>query len=688
MSAGGHKMSTQSSVKNPYLGLSPFTLQNSELCFGREGRITEMIQKLNRKRFLAVVGASGSGKSSLVGAGLIPNLLKNNHNQQVIWRVATMRPCANPIQSLVESLVDAGVIDDKDDGQVQQAMLAATLRRSSMGLVHAIQQAQLTQKVLLIVDQFEELFRYSEQGQSNAEQTNQFVALLLEAVKQKNVPIFICITMRSDYFGDCAKIHGLPEIINEGQYLVPPMTRSERKKAITEPMKQVGCTITNRLVQRLLNELSVSSNDQLPTLQHALMCTFSHWQHNAVEDPAMDIAHYEAIGTITNGLNKHAESIYLSFDDKHKILTEQLFKHLTVRENNHDIRYPSSCAVIQQVCEIDLQVLTKIVERFRQQDTAFLMPPLTLDLSEQIILDISHESLMRVWQRLREWVNEEAQDGLSYRRILDRATLHQQGKAELLSGTELAIVLEWQQSISRNEAWAERYGGKLELALHYINCSVIAQQQQQAMEEQVKRAEAESIALREQSDVLKNIISSIPHRIFWKDHNSVYQGANEQFSRQAGLSPEQIVGKTDFDLPWSHEEAVHYIKCDREVMDCGEPMMNIEESQQTADGETYVLTDKVPLKDSAGNINGILGIFLDITKRKQTEKQLQQALSQSDQTEKYLLELNQVIKAHMNKVNNIMSKLDKDMNREAISSEIDELSYELDKINQVLQEYS
>lgn len=135
--------------------------------------------------------------------------------------------------------------------------------------------------------------------------------------------------------------------------------------------------------------------------------------------------------------------------------------------------------------------------------------------------------------------------------------------------------------------------------------------------------------LRKQQGLMNNVIANIPHSVFWKDHNSVYLGCNGNFARNAGLAgPEEIVGKTDYDLPWKREEADFYRKCDREVMDKGCPLLEIEETQQQADGaEVMILTSKVPLRGTDGSVTGLLGIYSDISERKRGETELKRTLS-------------------------------------------------------------
>ncbi|HEX7182843.1 MAG TPA: PAS domain-containing protein [Thermoanaerobaculia bacterium] len=623
----------RASPANPFRGLRPFSPREAHLFFGRDGRTEEMIRKLTHRRFLAVVGASGSGKSSLVGAGLVPALLGQAGDTRSggAWRVASMRPGGGPLRNLAEALnaLDVLGVDDAEH-DIRAGFLENTLRRSSRGLIQAVRQSEWRGRLLVVVDQFEELFRYRAARADRGDQAPAFVALLLEAAAQRELPIHVCITMRSDFFGDCSQFHGLPEAINDGQYLVPRMTRSERKAAIAGPMQVVGAEIAPRLVQRLLNDVGDATADQLPILQHALMRTFDFWQRQRPDDPAMDLEHYEAIGTVEKALNQHAEQVLGELDDLQQRLAEFVFRRLTMRVDNRDVRYPTRLEALAEVTGSSLEEAAAVVEAFRASHCAFLMPPEDVELTPESGIDISHESLMRIWRRLGEWVDREVRSAQIYRRLRENAELHALGEADFYSGPSLESAVAWYEGGEANAAWAERYGGGFDKAVAFLQASIAKQAERKALQEKAARAEAEALAMREQSAVLRNILSAIPHGVFWKDRDCVYQGGNARFSTLAALShPDELVGKTDFDLAWTRAEAEHYRRCDREVMEKGEPMMHIEEPQRTSEGEKVLLTDKVPLRNARGEVIGILGIYLDITERKRTERALEEATARA-----------------------------------------------------------
>ncbi len=159
------------------------------------------------------------------------------------WRIAVMRPGGDPIGNLAAELVKKDVLAEAGAGlraHEAEAVIEATLRGGSLGIVDVARQGRLGEheKLLIVVDQFEELFRFraAQENDEHADEAAAFVKLLLEAAQQRELSIYVVLTMRSDFLGDCAQFQGLPEAINDGQYLIPRMTRDERRFAVTGPV--------------------------------------------------------------------------------------------------------------------------------------------------------------------------------------------------------------------------------------------------------------------------------------------------------------------------------------------------------------------------------------------------------------------------------------------------------------------
>jgi hypothetical protein len=487
-------------ITNPFPGLRPFEQDEYRLFFGREGQSDALIERLQLSHFLAVVGTSGSGKSSLVRAGLIPALRGGMMaGAGSGWRIAIMRPGSDPIGNLAHSLAEQDVMLKGDGGlppAEAEAVIEATLRRGSLGLVEAARQARLAEheKLLLVVDQFEELFRFraAHVSSSSEDDAAAFVKLLLEASQQSELSIFVVPTMRSDFLGDCAQFQGLPEAINDGQYLIPRMTRDERRFAITGPVGVKRCKITEPLVNRLMNDVG-DNPDQLPILQHALMRTWDYWAAHRRNGEPIGLDEYEAVGTMSDALSKHADEAYAELpDERSRQIAEVLFKSLTERgADNREIRRPTCLKDICDIANATASEVGAVIEVFRAPGCSFLMPPAGVALLPETVIDISHESLIRNWTRLQKWVDEEAQSSRTYRRLAEAAVLHREGSEGLLQDPGLQVALDWFEKNYPNAAWARRYHPEFEEAKNYLAKSTEAREAAQLERERQRNAELE-----------------------------------------------------------------------------------------------------------------------------------------------------------------------------------------------------
>src|SRR6516225_7294487 len=241
---------TMPDLSNPFPGLRCFMTEEDYLFFGRHEQIDDLLRRLRTNRLVAVVGTSGSGKSSLVRAGLLPAVLGGGMAQAgSTWDIAVMRPGGSPLTHLARALCEAGLYDaDAEDALFH---LQATLNRSRNGLIEAIRQSQ---------------------GSGVRDQMSG-ANLLLHARQQAEQNVYVVLTMRSDFLGECSQFLGLAEAVNDGEFLIPRMTRDQIQEAIEGPIRVRGAQIAPRLLFRLLNDVQ-DSQDQLPVLQHALMRTW------------------------------------------------------------------------------------------------------------------------------------------------------------------------------------------------------------------------------------------------------------------------------------------------------------------------------------------------------------------------------------------------------------------------------
>ena len=482
-------MATVPDIKNPFVGLRAFEEDEDYLFFGRTAEINDLLKKFGNSRLLAVVGSSGSGKSSLVKSGLLPAMYSGFLSVGRNWRVAVFRPGDDPICNMTKELAKEGVLNNEvtNAGVPIEAIIESTLRRSTSGLIQAYQQAHFTtpENLLIVIDQFEELFRYSKyerQKNSGKSDAMHFVNLLLTAIRQSACPLYVLITMRSDFIGDCAEFRGLPEAINEGQYLVPRMTRDEIREAIKGPIAVGNATITQRLITRLLNDVG-NDLDQLPILQHAMLRTWDAWQNKNLHETPIDIDDYEKIGGMKTALSLHAEEIFAELiTDRQRKTCELMFKALTDKAADvRGIRRPTSVEDLCALTSATSEEVIAIVEIFRKQGRTFLMPPPNVVLNADCIIDISHESLMRIWQRLVQWTEEEVRWANIYKRLGNDALNEAKGEGGLWGNPELSLGISWRDNFKDDavlKTWTKSFDVNYEQALDFLNRSEIAYKKQ------------------------------------------------------------------------------------------------------------------------------------------------------------------------------------------------------------------
>jgi WD40 repeat protein len=482
-------------VNRPFPGLRAFRASEAHLYFGRDGQSDSIIRKMAESRFIAVVGASGGGKSSLVRAGLLPALYAGRFLAAGSkWSVVDFRPGRDPIGALADALAPFG---DSTGGLEEELMTSPGCLGEFFAAARDARRLTPDEHVLVLVDQFEEIFRYKESGSSeDRDRKTQFVRLLTDAASGPDKRIYILITLRADFLGDCAQYRDLPESINRGQYLVPRMTRRQNQAAIERPIRLAGASIAPRLVQRLLNELG-EEMDRLPVLQHALMRTWDAWSARQVPKELIDFVDYEAIGGLELALSIHADEVAQRAvegvtDGAAAVM--RIFQALRERDaNNREVRRPVSVRVLQGVSATSSADCRKILDAFRDDLAgATFLTPLQTDqpaIDDDTEIDITHEALLRQWKALADqWAPEEEESRRIYTRLAQRAE-EDRGTENVLKETALDSALQWWQRRKPTQAWADRYHPGFAEAADYLDrsCKRRAQKQKEKDDEFIRQ---------------------------------------------------------------------------------------------------------------------------------------------------------------------------------------------------------
>ena len=365
----------------------------------------------------------------------------------------------------------SGVASSGRLSEARRLRYEAMLRASAFGLAEIAETLKPdAPRLLLVIDQFEELFRFGD-GCTGAvraamrEEARAFVELLLTAGKHDGGGVHICVTMRSDYFGNCSAYLGLAEAVSESQFLVPLPLRGQMEEAIRAPVAKAGGAIEEALVQRLLVDVA-EETDQLPLLQHTLRRL---WERASGDPRTMREDDYVAVGRIAGSIDKKAEGVLMALtqtDPMNRTVVERVMKALTdVDEHDRATRRPQKHSELRALVNDSLSTdpaiaeasLDRALEALKIEDTSFLQ----FGDGEDPEIDIGHEALIRSWKRLagpkldfaEGWLREERADGDRWRGFVRRA-----GEGPPLTWTEQRTLPKW--LLERGENWSRRYGNR------------------------------------------------------------------------------------------------------------------------------------------------------------------------------------------------------------------------------------
>ncbi|MDZ7950911.1 pentapeptide repeat-containing protein [Nostoc sp. DedQUE09] len=412
----------------PYKGLSYFdcTEADANLFYGRTALTDELLEKVRSGNFLAVLGASGSGKSSVVRAGLLYQLkLGRRLSGSDTWQLKIFRPGINPLQNLALAFVESELSDIERASQLAKA--EELIAKGTVGLGQLITAAQ-TQRVVLVVDQFEETFTQCQ----DITKRQQFFECVLGALQRDDNKLCLIITMRVDFFSKCLEQEygGLAKKIQERLVTVTPMNREELKTAIIKPAQQVNLAVEPELVSQMIADVE-NSPGSLPLLQYTLT---ELWQQKTEE--RLTLTTYSKLGGVRGTLQKRATEVYESLSSEERQATKRIFLELTqLGEGTEDTR--------RQVLQRDLVtsqhpevVINRIIQRLADEKLV-----VTSNLSNQIaVVDVAHEALIRHWLLLRKWI-EESRDILRQKRKIEAAAIEwrdrEKAKDYLLQGKRL-----------------------------------------------------------------------------------------------------------------------------------------------------------------------------------------------------------------------------------------------------------
>jgi DNA-binding SARP family transcriptional activator/WD40 repeat protein/energy-coupling factor transporter ATP-binding protein EcfA2 len=379
----------------PYKGLARFETADAPWFFGRERLAAEVVARLAASRLVAVVGPSGSGKSSLVRAGVLPALAEGVLGGTRRWRTVTLCPGARPSSELASQLRSPGT----GDGDVDDPLL-------------------------VFVDQFEEVFTHCDRVPDRVE----FVERLARIVEDPATALVLAI--RADHLGACAAHPILAELLAGNDVLVGPMTDAELRRAIEAPAGHAGLALERGLADIIVGEVA-GRTGALPLLSTALSET---WQRR--RGRTLTVSGYQAAGGVNRALARLAEDAYVDLGAGPQAAARRILLRLCDAGDDGvpDLRRRLPIDEVAAPADPDAQhALEMLVERRL----------LTVDRDT---VEVAHEALLREWPRLRGWFEEDVEGRRVHRRLGDAARSWEAGgedASELYRGTRLDAASEW-----------------------------------------------------------------------------------------------------------------------------------------------------------------------------------------------------------------------------------------------------
>ncbi|MGI9602939.1 MAG: protein kinase domain-containing protein [Acidimicrobiales bacterium] len=389
----------------PYKGLAAYQPSDAALFFGREALVDELIRRLQMLPTLVVAGPSGSGKSSVVRAGLVPAVERGALSGSQEWPVALMTPGLDPLRELHRQLdhLLSGPLPS-----IEELTEDPTTIRSAIGPGGA----------LLVIDQFEEVFT------APTDQIGTTVRLLAELTRPEH-EVRLVLALRADFYDRCAAHPWLAQVINDNQVLVGPMQRSELRRAIEAPARRAGLRFETGVVDRILDDAG-SEAGSLPLVAHSLMETWLRRRGNE-----LTLGGYEAAGGVAGAIAQSTETTFARLDPAAAETSSHLFLRLV---NPGDDNVITRRRLSRD--DIDEQERT-VIDEWAQARL------LTVDEDG---IEITHEAMLATWPRLRQWI-EESRDDLRTRQRIARAAeswhSEQRDPALLYRGTPLEAAMAW-----------------------------------------------------------------------------------------------------------------------------------------------------------------------------------------------------------------------------------------------------
>ena len=479
------------------IGLRPYQKEENDSFYGRDREVERLLQILQKDKLVTLIGSSGSGKTSLINAGLFPRLEKGFLAQAgKQWAICKFRPGISPLENLAYSLTSDGslTLEGKANTEDFGLYLQNFKDLESLGLVEIYNKSEISNKknLLVVIDQLEDLFTFNRLFDSNKSELDDLLFnIVARTTKIKDTAIYFALVIQSEHFSNLSHYSKLQEIISKSQYAIPNLTQSGISEIIQNTFLKQGLGFTNDAFESIVEPL-VTDATLLPNFQFLIkQLILKKTSDNIDKDQQVNIDDIEALGGLNHCIQKSFEETYQNLTPNQKVNFEKINKALYSFEIDNDGKY-ETIEKVSAVSGLIREDISDIIFRFKATlEESYEIVPRTItgiQKNQNRVLDpddiLSNKYyLQRNWKQEKKWLNEEEESFKSFKYFAELTENFNSGKASLLFTPELELAQEWIENKYHNANWAKKYRFNYQSTINYIHKSITHHQQNRKREE-------------------------------------------------------------------------------------------------------------------------------------------------------------------------------------------------------------
>lgn len=465
-------------------GMQPFDEGRREFFWGRSRQVDDLLSILQSSRFLGVTGPEGSGKTSLVRAGLVP-VLRSGFKGVAgnAWQFCFLRPGISPIENLASALSDVDTGSDAARGSLEwQGDIVRLVRKDHTGLLNAWNSGRMDteRNLLIVIDRFEDLFTVSKQfvgGLAWDQEVNLLLSNLVRVLNAPNVPVYVCIVMQSDHIPSLYNFRMLHPYVSGGLYTLPSFRQDDFAQAVRNPLKRLGTDLTPEALGLLQAQFDNDLRNLAPLQFKLKALALSLPTGEALVGPA-DLMKTPPLERIVPDA---LDAFHDGLGEREQRVMKDVFSHITHPGEGSSMRRPQTVRDIVEKRGIGREELSKLLTRFRDGFPGVLdvVEPFQRNVShfmewspsERSVVNLTNTYPLRNWERLKKWIEEERRAEGFYLRLSNAALMYQQEQTGYLRPPDLDNFLNWWEEYKPHKSWSEQFNTLYDLTHEYLTKS-------------------------------------------------------------------------------------------------------------------------------------------------------------------------------------------------------------------------